>query len=87
MSGTNTKATQSKKMLDIVHHSGLVNLEHLGKVVDQVTPGLRDPGVTADDYIAKVYDSVIQVWKTMPGRPGIDQVSDLATIGKTTRPG
>lgn len=76
-----------KRALDIVHNSGLVNLDHLGDVVKQVTPGLKDGGLAADDYVAKAYTSVVQVWKTGLTLPGLENVAQLAKAGQQIRNG
>jgi hypothetical protein len=78
---------RNKRALDIVHDSGLVNLDHLGDVVKQVVPGLKDTGIAADDYVAKAYTSVVQVWKTGLTMPGLENVAQLTQVGKQIRNG
>ena len=78
---------QNKRMLDVVHSSGLVNFDHLGDVVKQVTPGLKSGGLAADDYVAKAYSSVVQVWKTGLTRPGLENVENLQRVGGQIRGG
>ena len=77
-----TNDLHSKKMFDIVHKSGLVDLKHLGDVVNQITPKLLDPGVVSDDYVAKVYSSVISVYKSNIEKAGLERITDLAKMGQ-----
>jgi hypothetical protein len=79
----NNNPLGSKKILELIHTSGLVDLKHLGTVVDKVTPGLRDSGAASGDYICKLVESVVQVWNTTgPLKPSLETIGELTEIGQ-----
>lgn len=76
-----TLSAKETQLVNAIHKSDAVNFDAIGKVVADVGPQLFDPGVAADDYIAKAYSSVIQVWKTLGGVPQLEDMAALKQIG------
>jgi hypothetical protein len=68
------------EIISTVHESGVINFDQLGKLVAKVSPALFDPGVVADDYIAKVYSSCIQVYHVGQQLAGLESVESLRAV-------
>jgi hypothetical protein len=69
-----------RQLMTNIKNSGAIDFTKLGDVVTQVTPQLFDGDIAADDYIAKGYSSVVQIWKVGVPSDGLDQVAQLQNI-------
>ena len=83
-----TRSSLSAEEMEIVktiRDSGVINFDQLGKVVSQVAPSVFDPNVVADDYVAKAYSSVLQIYKMSQISLGLEEIASLKQMAGELR--